>query len=236
MRNLVVQNNAIDKVLTSALMHDSKKTLIENNSICNLSFLSLDSNTQHFILKGNTIKSIALQSLVVNTTDEIIILNNTFFHIEKDALSGLKSSGKAGSFVFSGNHIYAHEEGSLTFYSKVLGKNLKIMNNTLHMETCDCSTLKLLNTMTYKNSIKHKRLVYEMFENSSFCCDKESKTTKLVDICKKPSHREHLNTGRASLIAAILIVSIFGCIVLTVWQRKMKIPYKRLRANDNTLT
>lgn len=222
-------NNTIDKVLTSTLMHDSQKTQIENNSICKLSFLSLDSNTQCFILKGNTIKSLALKSLAVNATDEIIILNNIFLHIEKYALSWLKSSSKASSFVFSGNHLYAHDEGSLTFYSTVISKSLEIENNTLHMETCDCGTTKLLKTMTSTNSIKHKKVVYELFENSSLCCDKDGKTTKLTDICKKPSHPHHQNIGRASLIAALLVVSICGCSILTLWLRKKMIPYKRLR-------
>lgn len=232
----MLQNNTIDNVLTSALMLDSQETLIENNSIGNLSFLSLDSNTQNFTLKGNTIKSLALQSLAVNATNEIVIVNNTFFYIEQYALSSLRSSYNKGSLEFSSNHLYTHGEGSLVFYSAVINKNLEIENNKLHMETCDCGTLRLLDNMTSKNSIRQKTIVYELFETTTFCCDKGGNATKLTDICKKHPHHGNTNTGRASLIVAIMLVILCGVLILIVRSRKVKIPYKRLWIENNELT
>lgn len=232
----MLQNNTIDKVLPSALMLDSQETLIENNSIGNLSFLSLDSDTQNFTLKGNTIKSLALKSLEVNATNEIVIINNTFFYIEQYALSSLRSSHNKGSLEFSSNHLYTDEEGSLAFYSAVINKNLKIENNTLHMETCDCGTLRLLDNMTSKNTIRHKTNVYELFKNTSFCCDKGGNATKLTDVCKKHPHPGKKNTGRASLIVAIILVILCGVLILIVRSCKLKIPYKRLWMEDNEFT
>lgn len=225
---LVLQNNSIESVLTGAFMQDTKETLIENNCIGNLSFLSLDSATQSFTLQGNRINWLALKSLTVNTSKEIVVVNNTFFHIEQHALSWLRASYEGSSLVFSGNHLYAHEEGSLNLYSAVINKNLKIEGNTLHTETCDCSALSLLKAMTKKISAKQGKAVYERFEESSFCCDKNGNTTKLTDLCPKRSRRDHLNTGRAILIVAILLVSIIGLCILFIRSRKSKIPYKTL--------
>lgn len=228
-RRLVLQNNTINLVL-SALMQDSQETLIENNCIGNLSFLSLDSNTQHFTLQGNTINWLALKSLNINATNEIAIVNNKFFHIEKYALTWLRVSDEGGSLVFSGNHLYAHEEGSLAFYSKVIDKNhLKIESNTVHTETCDCSALEVLDTMTSRISLKHKRLAYELFEDSSFCSDKDGKMTKFTDICKTHSRQ---NMGRALLIFAIVAVSVVGLSILLFRSRKREVPYKTLHLLD----
>lgn len=228
----MLQNNTINLVL-SALMQDSQETLIENNIIGNLSFLSLDSNTQHFTLQGNTINWLALKSLDINATNEIAIVNNTLFHIEKYALTWLRVFNEGSSLVFSGNHLYAHEEGSLVFYSKVIDKDhLRIESNTVHTETCDCSALDLLDTMTSRISLKHKRLVYELLQDSSFCCDKDGKTTSFRDVCETRSRQNHRNTGRALLIFAIVAVSVVGLSILLFRFRKREVPYKTLYLVD----
>lgn len=227
----MLQNNTIDQVL-NAFLQDSQETLIENNCIGNLSFLSLDSNTQHFTFQGNIINWLALKSLAINTTNEIAIINNTFFHIEKYALSWLRVSDNGGVLVFSENHLYAHENGSLAFSSKMTSQNLKVQNNTLHTETCDCSALELLDTMTSKINVKHKKLLYELFEDSSFCSDKNDKMTKFTDVCKLPSRQSHWSTGRALLIFAVVVVSMVGLSILLLGSRKRKVPYRTLHLVD----
>lgn len=232
-KKLVLQNNTIGEVLTSAFVQDSHETLIENNSIDSLSFLSFDSSTHNFTFKGNTIKSLAIQSVVINNATKITILNNTFYHIERYGFASLYLSHKQGHFVFSGNQLYKQEEGSLIFYFTVFNDMLEIKNNVLHSVTCNCSTLMLLKKMTVDSAIRQTIAMYKQFEKSTFCSDIKNRPIRLQAICGKYSNREW-----ELVILFIMIAGVTVGVISIMISRKAKrnAPYEILRTEETDIT
>lgn len=219
-KKFVLQSNVIGKVLTSALIQDSQETVIENNSIDSLEFLSFDFSTHNFTFKGNTIKSLAIHSLVINEANTITILNNIFYHIERYGLAWLHLSPEQGYLLFSGNHFYAHEEGSLILLNFMpLNYKLEIENNVLHTVTCNCSTMMLLNSMTIDSTMREPQVVYELFENSTFCSDMKNNTQRLNTICGKNFMDKELVI--LFLIIVGVIAGLFSVLLLKV-KKNMK--------------
>ncbi|XP_045132972.1 uncharacterized protein LOC123517120 [Portunus trituberculatus] len=187
-KKIVLQSNMIGKVLTSALLHDSQDTVIENNSIDSLEFLSFDFNTHNFTFKQNIIKSLAMYSLVINEANAIIMLHNTFYHIERHGLAWLHLTQEHGYFLFSGNHFYAQEEESLILPNFMpLNYKLEIEDNVLHTVTCNCSTMILLNSIITDSTMREPQVIYELFEHSTICSDMKNNTIRLNIICGKNS-------------------------------------------------
>lgn len=173
-----------------------------------------------------------MQSLVINNATKIMILNNTFYHIERYGLAGLHLSHKQGYFVFSGNHLYKQEEGNLIFYFTVFNDVLEIKNNVLHTVTCNCSTMMLLNTMTADSTMRQPRAVYELFEKSTFCSDIKNKTTRLRTICGKYSDRNWKPVILFVVIAGV-VLGVFS--VMLSWKTKRKTHYEILETQETDI-
>lgn len=211
-----LKNNTIGTVLTGAIIHDSNNTNIEGNTIDRLDFLSLDTDTKNFTFHGNTIKNLDLESLVVNNAMTIQVTNNSFYHIERFGLSWLRSKLDGGTMTFTGNHFYKYERGSLIFYFSVYNEKLVIDSNILHITTCNCTSLQLIEQMTeVQNNTVHtfqpeRELTSKMFIESSYCHDDEGKEIDISSYCHVDSHRQnwHITLLVTMLLCGILVIAV----------------------------
>lgn len=212
-----LKNNTIGAILTSAIIHDSNITNIEGNAINNLTFLSLDTDTKNFSFQGNTVMDLALESLVVNNALNIHVMNNSFYHVERFGLSWLRSKQDGGRMTFTGNHFYKYEKGSLIFYFSVYNEKLVIDGNILHITTCNCTSLRLIEEMAEVDdnmihTFRHEReLTSKMFIESSYCHDDEGKEIDISSSCHVADshyHNWHITVIVTMVLCGILVIAV----------------------------
>ncbi|XP_071550886.1 uncharacterized protein [Panulirus ornatus] len=228
----VLENNNISTILTGAIFHKSNETNILGNYIDQLNFLSLDTDTRIFTLEGNTIKFLSLETLVVNNAILIQVINNSFFHIDRYALTWLRLKSEKGLMVFSSNHFHKHVKGSLIFNLATYNEKLVIKNNILHTTFCNCSSAKLIETMTEANEdvIPSFKLendkTNKLFTDSSFCLDEERKLSKISRLC---ANNESYWSWGLPVIVIVITLTCGLLVKIVLKQYTYKLKYERLQ-------